>query len=794
MNERLRAVRRGRPARASSGASQTRLPRRARRPTSTTRCARLGRRARTRRGAVDRPARQRRRGAAGARAPRRRGRRRDRPDERPRPAQRLRPGRADASSRPTSCARSRSRRLPAPRRRVACSRTSPRSATLQAAGAEAFDYGNALRGARRRPTATRTPSPTPASCPPTSGRCSARARGRSAGSALSGDPADIHATDEAILDLFGDQEHIARWIDLAARARRSSRACRRASAGSATASATSPGCASTRWSPAASCAAPIVIGRDHLDAGLGRLAPARDRGDARRLGRGRRLAAAQRAGQHRRAARRGCRSTTAAASAWASRSTPARCAWPTARRRRGERIRRVAARRPRHGHRAPRRRRLAARRSTARASAAACGSRCSTRRDAVCVAAARRGPAPARGRPARTCATTAPASCALDAGAGDARRRPDRGLRRPTPAPRAHRRHAAARCCPGFVDCHTHLPFAGWRAEEYEQKVTGVPYEEIARARRRDRVVGAGARRRRRDEEVLAQARGARGRDARARHDDVRGQDRLRAVGRRRARAPRASGRELGARSRRRCVTGLFAHAVPHGYDADAWMDEVERAGRARATSTRSTSTSSRSPSPTSTSRGWARSRAREGVPLRAHVEQFNANRSVPVALAAGARSVDHLACLHPDDVAPARGRASAPPCSCPAPSSSAPSASRRRATLADAGAICVLATDLNPGTSPVVLAAGDHRARRAPLRLERARGAARLHAQRGVGARAVRRARLARGRQARRRRAPRHARRARPLPLRAQPGVRWWSRAGEVAWVRPDAAWRIAS
>ena len=33
--------------------------------------------------------------------------------------------------------------------------------------------------------------------------------------ALSGDPADIHATDRAILDLFGDQEHIARWIQLA---------------------------------------------------------------------------------------------------------------------------------------------------------------------------------------------------------------------------------------------------------------------------------------------------------------------------------------------------------------------------------------------------------------------------------------------------------------------------------------------------------------------------------------------------------------------------------------------------
>src|SRR6202000_2966351 len=35
---------------------------------------------------------------------------------------------------------------------------------------------------------------------------------------------------------------------------------------------------------------------------------------------------------------------------------------------------------------------------------------------------------------------------------------------------------------PGFVDCHTHLPFAGWRWGEYEQKLTGVPYEEISRS------------------------------------------------------------------------------------------------------------------------------------------------------------------------------------------------------------------------------------------------------------------------------------------------------------------------
>ncbi len=71
--------------------------------------------------------------------------------------------------------------------------------------------------------------------------------------ALSGDPADIHATDEAILDLFGDQEHIARWIALAQERVAVPGAARRGSAGWATASATSPACASTRWSRAASC-------------------------------------------------------------------------------------------------------------------------------------------------------------------------------------------------------------------------------------------------------------------------------------------------------------------------------------------------------------------------------------------------------------------------------------------------------------------------------------------------------------------------------------------------------------
>jgi imidazolonepropionase len=91
----------------------------------------------------------------------------------------------------------------------------------------------------------------------------------------------------------------------------------------------------------------------------------------------------------------------------------------------------------------------------------------------------------------------------------------------------------------------------------------------------------------------------------------------------------------------------------------------------------------------------------REGVPLRAHVEQFATHRSVPVALAAGARSVDHLACLHPDDLAPLAAAECAAVLLPGAEFLGAEHTPPARA-LADAGAICVLATDCNPGTSPV--------------------------------------------------------------------------------------------
>jgi imidazolonepropionase len=250
---------------------------------------------------------------------------------------------------------------------------------------------------------------------------------------------------------------------------------------------------------------------------------------------------------------------------------------------------------------------------------------------------------------------------------------------------------------PGFVDCHTHLPFAGWRAEEYERKVTGVPYEEIARAgggiASSARSVAAAG-----DEDVLAQSRTLADEMLRLGTTAFEGKTGYGLSREGEARAARL-GRELRPRQPMR-LTGLFAHAVPPGYTADAWMDEAEALARECDVDALDIFVESVAFGNEHLARMGAIARD-TGRPLRAHVEQLSTMRSVPVALEWNARSVDHLSRIHLDDVPPLAASETAAVLLPGAELMNAEELPPARA-LADAGAICVLATDFNPGTSPV--------------------------------------------------------------------------------------------
>jgi urocanate hydratase len=136
---------------------------------------------------------------------------------------------------------------------------------LAANGAEAFDYGNALRGLAFEhgdSQAFSYPGFVPAYIRP----LFCEGKGPFRWVALSGDPQDIRKTDAAILELFGDQENVARWIRLAGEKVQfqglPARICwlgygERHRAGERF----------NEMVAAGELKGPIVIGRDHLDAG-----------------------------------------------------------------------------------------------------------------------------------------------------------------------------------------------------------------------------------------------------------------------------------------------------------------------------------------------------------------------------------------------------------------------------------------------------------------------------------------------------------------------------------------------
>jgi urocanate hydratase len=133
------------------------------------------------------------------------------------------------------------------------------------AGAEVFDYGNSIRGEAQLAGYDRAfafPGFVPAYIRP----LFCEGKGPFRWVALSGDPADIATTDRAVLELFPDDELLARWL----RAAREKVAFQGLPARICWLGYGERHQAGLRFNElvaSGEVAAPIVIGRDHLDAG-----------------------------------------------------------------------------------------------------------------------------------------------------------------------------------------------------------------------------------------------------------------------------------------------------------------------------------------------------------------------------------------------------------------------------------------------------------------------------------------------------------------------------------------------
>ncbi len=135
----------------------------------------------------------------------------------------------------------------------------------QAKGAVVFDYGNNLRQ-RAYDNGLKEAFDYPGFVPAYIRPLFCEGKGPFRWVALSGDPEDIYATDKAILELFPEDEHLARWISMAQKQVEfqglPARICwlgygERARAGLKFNELVASG----------AIKAPIVIGRDHLDGG-----------------------------------------------------------------------------------------------------------------------------------------------------------------------------------------------------------------------------------------------------------------------------------------------------------------------------------------------------------------------------------------------------------------------------------------------------------------------------------------------------------------------------------------------
>jgi imidazolonepropionase len=257
---------------------------------------------------------------------------------------------------------------------------------------------------------------------------------------------------------------------------------------------------------------------------------------------------------------------------------------------------------------------------------------------------------------------------------------------------------------PGLVDCHTHLAFGGWRAEEFVERIEGRSYLDIARA-------GGGIARTVRltreagDDELLERAQGFLEAMLRLGVTTVEcksgyGLDREHEL-----RLLRIY-RRLAERDPIRLVpTFLGAHVVPPEFRGDragylalleAMLPELAREGLARFCDV-FVEQSAFSPDE---ARRLLRAAQRHGLGAKLHADQLSAGGGAELAAEVGAVSADHLECASAAGVE-AMARAGVVAVSLPIASlylGQAPFAARRWIA---AGVAVAVATDFNPGSAP---------------------------------------------------------------------------------------------
>ncbi|HEY5859625.1 MAG TPA: imidazolonepropionase [Actinomycetota bacterium] len=259
---------------------------------------------------------------------------------------------------------------------------------------------------------------------------------------------------------------------------------------------------------------------------------------------------------------------------------------------------------------------------------------------------------------------------------------------------------------PGFVDCHAHLPFAGWRADEFEARLRGASYADLHGEEggifRSARQLAAAT-----DDEVLEFCRPilaemvAHGTTA---LELKTGYGLSVEAELRQARLARRLAAEVAAQT---CtVTLLAAHAVPHGVSREDWI----RLACAELI-------------PTASSEGLvdavdiyvediafslddlsavAAAAETAGLPLRVHADQLGPSGAAGAAVALRARSADHLNHAGPEDVAALGHAERSAAVLLPASTFFLRAGAPPARALIDAGAAVAIATDCNPGTSPV--------------------------------------------------------------------------------------------